>query len=76
MTYFWIALAVVLIIVGLFLVTQGGDQIGASLTVIGVAIGLILAVCSTVHARRMMTSDAATIAAQAESPVAIMKRTM
>lgn len=77
MIYFWISLSVILIIVGLFLITQGGDRIGGSLAVLGLAIGLTLAVCSTVHSRERITaSEAAATARQAANPVALMNRTI
>jgi hypothetical protein len=45
MVYVWIGLAVVLLVAGLFLITQGGSQIGGSLALLAVVIGLILAIC-------------------------------
>ena len=72
MIYFWIALAVVLIIVGLFVMTQGGDQLGASFTVIGVVIGLILAICPSHSRERITASEAATTARQAAVPIPAM----
>lgn len=72
MIYFWIGLAVALIIVGLFVVTQGGDQLGTSFTVIGIFIGLILAICPAHSRDRIMISDAATTARQATIPTPAM----
>jgi hypothetical protein len=45
MVYVWIGLAVVLLVGGLVLITQGGSQIGGSLVLLAVVIGLILAIC-------------------------------
>jgi hypothetical protein len=45
MTYFWIGLAVVLIVAGLFVITQGGSQVGGTLALLGVVIGLVLVIC-------------------------------
>jgi hypothetical protein len=44
MTSFWIILAVALMFVGLFIFTQGGQNLGPSLVTIGVVILLILIV--------------------------------
>lgn len=45
MVYVWVGLAVVLLVAGLFLITQGGAQIGGSLALLAIVIGLILVIC-------------------------------
>lgn len=56
MIYFWIGSAIILIIVGLFIITQGGAQIGGTLALLGVAIVLILAICPA-HAEGLGRAD-------------------
>lgn len=44
MVWFWIALGIVLVFVGLFIFTQGGQNLGPAIATIGVVILLILIV--------------------------------
>jgi hypothetical protein len=70
--YFWIGLAVIMILVGLFLMTQGGAYLGQPLVMIGIVIGLILAICPA--RARIEISAAAMSATQAAPQIATMLR--
>lgn len=70
MIFFWIGLAIILIIVGLFLMTQGGAYLGQPLVMIGIVIGLILAICPA--RARIEISAVAMSATHAAAPIPAM----
>lgn len=47
MIVFWVVAAIVCIVLGLFVFSQGGDGLGPAIATVGVAILLIIAVSKT-----------------------------